>query len=97
MLGNPAALGQAFHITQSRSWSWNEIFLAMAAAIGVDHPELVHVATDTLVRYEPEWVGKLHGDKSASVNGRTLEAATCLLADGDEINLSGTKMTFFAR
>lgn len=39
----------------------------------------------------------IDGDKSASVNGRALEAATCLLADGDEINLSGTKMTFFAR
>ena len=67
LLGNPAAIGEAFHITHSRSWSWNEILLAMASAIGVDNPELVHVATDTLVRYEPEWVGKLHGDKSASV------------------------------
>ncbi len=67
LLGNPGALGEAFHITNSRSWSWNEIFHAMSAAIGVVNPALVHVATDTLVRYEPEWIGPLHGDKAASV------------------------------
>jgi hypothetical protein len=27
----------------------------------------VHVASDTLVRYHPEWVGPLLGDKSPSV------------------------------
>lgn len=67
LLGNPRALGDAFHITNSRSWPWNEIFEAMAAALGVASPQLVHVASDTLVRYEPEWEGPLHGDKSASV------------------------------
>jgi len=67
LLGEPRALGQAFHITNDRSWSWNEIFLAMAAACGVEHPELVHVASDTLARYNAEWEGKLLGDKSPSV------------------------------
>ena len=67
LLGNRKALGEAFHITNDRSWSWNEIFLAVAAAIEVPNPRLVHVASDTLVRYNPEWEGKLLGDKAVSV------------------------------
>ena len=66
LLGAPAALGEAFHITGDRAWPWNEIFEAIAAALGVPL-SLVHVASDTLVRYYPEWAGPLHGDKSASV------------------------------
>lgn len=67
LLGNDAALGEAFHITNDRSWSWNEIFEAIASAIGAETLDLVHVASDTLVWYKPEWEGPLHGDKSASV------------------------------
>ena len=67
LLGEPRALGEAFHITHDRQWTWNEIFEAIAAANGVRHLEIVHVASDTLVRYRPEWEGPLLGDKSASV------------------------------
>ena len=67
LLGNSRAYGEAFHITNDRQWSWNEIFEAIAAAIGVRDLEVVHVASDTLVRYRPDWEGPLLGDKSASV------------------------------
>jgi nucleoside-diphosphate-sugar epimerase len=67
LLGARGTLGEAFHITGDRSWSWNEIFEAIAAALGVPRYSLVHVASDTLVRYHPEWAGPLHGDKSPSV------------------------------
>ena len=66
LLGEPRALGEAFHITGDRAWSWNEIFEAIAAALGVQL-RLVHVASDTLVRYRAEWAGQLWGDKSPSV------------------------------
>ena len=66
LLGNPRALGEAFHITGDRAWPWNEIFEAIAAALGVPL-KLVHVASDTLVRYHAEWAGPLLGDKSPSV------------------------------
>jgi nucleoside-diphosphate-sugar epimerase len=66
LLGNARALGEAFHITGDRAWSWNEIFEAIAAALGVKLA-LVHVASDTLVRYHPDWAGPLLGDKSPSV------------------------------
>jgi nucleoside-diphosphate-sugar epimerase len=67
LLGEPRALGEAFHITSDRQWPWNEIVRAIAGALGFEGPELVHVASDTLVRYNPEWEGPLLGDKAASV------------------------------
>lgn len=66
LLGNSKAIGEAFHITNDRVWSWNEIFEAIGAALGVQ-PRIVHVASDTLVHYRAEWVGPLLGDKSSSV------------------------------
>jgi nucleoside-diphosphate-sugar epimerase len=67
LLGNRAALGEDFHITGDRQWSWNEILEAVAAALGVKDYSFVHVPTDTLVKYTPDWSGPLHGDKAASV------------------------------
>ena len=67
LLGEHRALGEAFHITSDRAWSWNEIFEAIAAALRIERYSLVHVATDTLVRYRPEWAGPLYGDKGPSV------------------------------
>ncbi len=65
LLGNPRALGEAFHITGKGVHTWDEILGAMAKALGAP-ARLVHVASDTLVGYEPSWKGPLHGDKSPS-------------------------------
>ena len=65
LLGNPRALGEAFHITGENVHTWDEILTEMGRALGVE-PRLVHVASDTLVRYEPAWKGPLHGDKAPS-------------------------------
>jgi nucleoside-diphosphate-sugar epimerase len=67
LLGERRALGEAFHITGDRAWSWNEIHEAIAAALGVAKYSLVHVASETLARYHPDWLGPLLGDKSPSV------------------------------
>lgn len=67
LLGEPDALGEAFHITADRAWPWNEIVDATAAALGVSEYEVVHVPSDTLVRYNPAWTGRLFGDKAWSV------------------------------
>jgi nucleoside-diphosphate-sugar epimerase len=65
LLGNPRALGEAFHITGENVHTWDEILKEMGRALGVE-ARLVHVASDTLVRYEPAWRGPLHGDKAPS-------------------------------
>jgi nucleoside-diphosphate-sugar epimerase len=67
LLGAAHVLGEAYHITNDRQWSWNEIVEASAAALGVGRIEAIHVATDTLIAYRPEWEGPLLGDKSTSV------------------------------
>ena len=63
LLGNGQALGEDFHITNDRAFTWDEITHAIAAGLGVK-AKIVHVPTDTLVRYNPDWEGPLTGDKS---------------------------------
>lgn len=65
LLGNDAALGEAFHLTSDRAFAWNAICEAMAEALGVA-ADIVHVPTQTLVKYKPEWQGPLWGDKAHS-------------------------------
>jgi nucleoside-diphosphate-sugar epimerase len=66
LLGNPKAIGEAFHITSDESVPWNEIFLAMGRAAGKD-PQLVHVPSDVIAQADPEWGDGLLGDKAHSV------------------------------
>jgi nucleoside-diphosphate-sugar epimerase len=66
LFGKRAALGEAFHLTSNNTYTWDRIYTAMAAALGVE-VKLVHVPSDTLVRYRPAWLGGLLGDKSHSV------------------------------
>jgi nucleoside-diphosphate-sugar epimerase len=63
LFGKPAALGEDFHITGNRGFTWNEIYTAIARGLGVA-ADIVHVPTDTLVRYHEEWEGPLLGDKT---------------------------------
>lgn len=66
LFGNEKALGEIFHITQHlHGYTWDQIYTAIAHDLGVE-PNIVHVPTDTLIRYEPEWTGPLWGDKSYS-------------------------------
>ena len=67
LLGNPRAIDQDFHITSDRQWPWNTILEAIADALGVRDYRLVHVASETLARYNAAWEGSLLGDKSRSV------------------------------
>jgi len=66
LLGNLAAHNEDFHLTSDHAYMWNEIYSAIGRALGVE-PTLVHVPTNTLVRYNPDWVGPLLGDKTWSV------------------------------
>ena len=63
LFGNPHALYEDFHITGDKGFTWDHIYTAIGNALGVT-PKLVHVPTDTLCAYHPEWKGPLLGDKS---------------------------------
>jgi nucleoside-diphosphate-sugar epimerase len=67
LLGNPAALGETFHITSDESIPWNEVFQCIARACGKE-AQLVHVPSTVIARHDPDWGAGLLGDKSHSVS-----------------------------
>jgi nucleoside-diphosphate-sugar epimerase len=62
LLGQPAAIGEAFHITSDEVLTWNRIYALVGAAAGVE-PRLLHVPTDGIVAADPSLTGTLWGDK----------------------------------
>jgi nucleoside-diphosphate-sugar epimerase len=66
LFGNKAALGEDFHITADRGHTWDAIYAAMADGLGAT-ADIVHVPSETLVRYRPDWEGGLVGDKAQTV------------------------------
>jgi nucleoside-diphosphate-sugar epimerase len=66
LLGNPAAIGEAFHITSDMLLTWNQIFEITADAFSTDlHP--VYVPSTVIARYDSEVGASLLGDKAHSV------------------------------
>ncbi len=63
LLGNRKARRDIFHITGDKAFTWNDIYRAIGAGLGVE-PRIVHVPTETLIRYRPDWAGPLLGDKT---------------------------------
>jgi nucleoside-diphosphate-sugar epimerase len=70
LIGNEAAIGEAFHITSDELLTWDQIYQAVAAAAGVE-ANIVHVTSDFIgavaVAQGQDWlVGNFLGDKSVS-------------------------------
>ncbi len=63
LLGNPAAVGHAFHITSDEAMTWDQITLALGRAAGAE-PRIVHIASDFISAFDPEALGNLVGDKA---------------------------------
>ncbi|MDI9471251.1 MAG: SDR family oxidoreductase [Bacillota bacterium] len=83
LLGNPRAIGEAYHITSDERISWNQALLAIGAALGVA-PVLCHVSSDMLIRLRPDLEGPLLGDKAVSVlfdNSKIKRAVPAFRAD----------------
>jgi nucleoside-diphosphate-sugar epimerase len=66
LFGNPAAIGEAFHITSDEVLTWNQIFRQAAAAAGVAEPQLVHMTSEFIISCLPALEGSLLGDKAVS-------------------------------
>ncbi|MCR2827957.1 NAD-dependent epimerase/dehydratase family protein [Microbacterium sp. zg.Y909] len=67
LLGNPAAIGDAFTITGTHAPTWNQIYGWLADAAGVTDPRFVHVASDTIAAALPDVGPSLVGDKAHSM------------------------------
>jgi nucleoside-diphosphate-sugar epimerase len=66
LLGNPHALGEAFHITSDEWLTWDQIFEICACHAGAE-PRLVHVPSERIAAYDARWGASLLGDKSHSM------------------------------
>lgn len=66
LLGNKRAIGEAFHITSDEVLSWDQIYLEVYQAAGAD-PNVIHIPSDYIARFDEHAVGSLIGDKSNSV------------------------------
>jgi nucleoside-diphosphate-sugar epimerase len=66
LLGNPRAVGEAFHITSDELLTWNQIYSILAWAAGAE-PRLIHVPSEIIARFDPELGAGLLGDKAHSV------------------------------
>ena len=67
LLGNPHAIGESFHITGDEWLTWNQIFQLVGQAAGVPEPKLVHIPSDLIAAYDPDWGAGLLGDKMHSM------------------------------
>jgi nucleoside-diphosphate-sugar epimerase len=65
LLGQPAALGEDFHITSDEALTWNQIYSLVGAAAGAE-PDIVHVPTAGIIAADPTEEGSLRGDKMYS-------------------------------
>lgn len=66
LLGREQAIGHAFHITSDEVLSWNQIYVELGHALGVE-PQLAHISSDLIAAWDPTCHGSLIGDKIYSV------------------------------
>lgn len=68
LIGNQAAVGEAYHITTDETMQWQQIYETIAAALQREL-KCVHIATDYLTARQENYnfYGELYGDKSVSV------------------------------
>lgn len=70
LMGNPHAIGEAFHITSDESLTWDQIYKTIADVLGKEL-KVYHVSSDFLSaagdKYGFDFEGSLTGDKSVSV------------------------------
>ncbi|HYI51616.1 MAG TPA: NAD-dependent epimerase/dehydratase family protein [Microbacterium sp.] len=67
LLGNPAAIGEAFTITGTHAPTWNQVYGWLADAAGVADAHFVHVASEAIAAFAPDLGPGLLGDKAHSV------------------------------
>ena len=65
ILGNPLALGEAFHITSDEALTWDNIHTLIARGLGIE-PKIVHIPSDFISRFSPDKGASLLGDKAYS-------------------------------
>ena len=66
LMGNSHAIGEVVHITSDEWLNWNQIHEILARAAGAE-PRLVHIPSELINAYDPNWGAGLLGDKANSM------------------------------
>jgi len=66
LLNNSVAMDNIFHITSDEWLTWNQIYMLVGKAFGVE-PKLVHIPSEIIAKYLPKIGDGLLGDKSHSM------------------------------
>ncbi|MBK8944400.1 MAG: SDR family oxidoreductase [Ignavibacteriae bacterium] len=66
LLGHQQAIGESFHITSDELLTWNQIYEAIAEAVN-NEPNIIHIPSDFIGKYDEQLKCSLLGDKSYSV------------------------------
>lgn len=66
LLGHSGAIGESIHITSDEWLSWNQIFEIVARAARAE-PRLLHIPSELINAYNPNWGAGLLGDKANSM------------------------------
>jgi nucleoside-diphosphate-sugar epimerase len=66
LFGKKEALGEAYHITSDELLTWNQIYKLIADELGVEL-NAVHIPSDFIARFDPNFGAGLLGDKAHSV------------------------------
>ena len=66
LLGNNRAIGEVFQITSDEWLTWNRIFEIVAQAAGTK-ADIMHIPSDVIAGFDPEWGDGLLGDKMHSM------------------------------
>jgi nucleoside-diphosphate-sugar epimerase len=66
LLGHSGAIGESIHITSDEWLSWNQIFEIVARAARTE-AKMVHVPSDLINAFDPNWGAALLGDKANSM------------------------------
>jgi len=64
LVGNDAAIGEAFHITSDEALPWNKIYAETAAALAAPSPFIERIPVDYLCARFPELRAGIQGDKA---------------------------------
>ncbi|SES13481.1 hypothetical protein SAMN04487944_11986 [Gracilibacillus ureilyticus] len=65
LFGNSQTIGHAFHITSDEVKTWNQYLNVIGNAVGVE-PKPVHMTSECISLFMPEFKGQLFGDISNS-------------------------------
>jgi nucleoside-diphosphate-sugar epimerase len=63
LLGKPETIGEAYHITSDEVLTWNKIYEIFGNILGLE-PEIVHIPSEFIHKYDTEWGEGLLGDKA---------------------------------